>query len=105
MVRGIFTTAYAFPARAVSLAALQEIYVDAYGAEPFIRLVETPRVAVVRHSNFCDLAVATEPDGPIVVMSAIDNLVKGGAGQGLQNLNVAFGLPETTGLTFTGTLP
>ena len=105
MVRGIFTTAYAFPSRPVSANELRDIYEQAYGSEQFIRLVDTPRVAVVAHSNFCDLRVATDGEGTIIVTGAIDNLVKGGAGQAVQNLNVAFGWPEKLGLAFPGTLP
>ena len=105
MVRGIFTTAYAFPSRSVSDGELQEIYREAYDEEHFVRLVDNPRVAVVTHSNFCDISATTDGEGTIIVTSAIDNLVKGGAGQAVQNLNVAFGWPETLGLTFPGTMP
>jgi N-acetyl-gamma-glutamyl-phosphate reductase len=105
MVRGIFTTAYAFPAHPISAGELTALYDEAYGAEHFVRLVETPRVAVVAHSNFCDIHAATDGAGTIIINSAIDNLVKGGAGQGVQNLNVAFGWPEPLGLSFSGTLP
>lgn len=105
MVRGIFTTAYAFPSKALSPAELKALYEEAYGNEHFVRLVDTPRVAVVAHSNFCDLNAATDGEGTIIVTGAIDNLVKGGAGQAVQNLNVAFGLPEHLGLTFPGTMP
>ncbi len=105
MVRGIFTTAYAFTRSAVSAGELKEIYEAAYGGEHFIRLVDTPRVAVVAHSNFCDLSVATDGDGSVIITSAIDNLVKGGAGQAVQNLNLIFGWPEECGLTFPGTMP
>lgn len=105
LVRGIFTTAYAFPPRGVSQTELKAVYDEAYCSEFFVRLVDGPRVAVVSHSNFCDISVSTDGEDTIIVTSAIDNLVKGGAGQGVQNLNVAFGLPEQTGLTFPGTLP
>ncbi|MFL5732845.1 MAG: N-acetyl-gamma-glutamyl-phosphate reductase [Chloroflexia bacterium] len=105
MVRGIFTTAYAFPTRGISATELRTLYEDAYAQEHFVRLVDNPQVAVVAHSNFCDLSPQTDGQGTIIVTSAIDNLVKGGAGQGVQNFNVAFGLPEQTGLTFPGTLP
>jgi N-acetyl-gamma-glutamyl-phosphate reductase len=105
MVRGIFTTAYAFPLRAISEHELRALYKDAYGEERFIRLVDNPQVAVVAISNFCDLGPHTDGKGTVIVTGAIDNLVKGGAGQGVQNLNVAFGLPEETGLTFPGTMP
>jgi N-acetyl-gamma-glutamyl-phosphate reductase len=105
MVRGIFTTAYVFPPRPASKAQLHDIYEQAYQDEYFVRLVESPRVAVVTHSNFCDISAVTDGEGTIIVTSAIDNLVKGGAGQGVQNLNVAFGWPEKLGLTFPGTMP
>jgi N-acetyl-gamma-glutamyl-phosphate reductase len=105
MVRGIFTTAYAFPSQPVSAADLKLLYEEAYADAFFVRLVDTPRVVVVRHSNFCDLSATTDGNGTVIVTSAIDNLVKGGAGQAVQNLNVAFGLPEHTGLTFPGTMP
>ncbi|HUS13776.1 MAG TPA: N-acetyl-gamma-glutamyl-phosphate reductase, partial [Chloroflexia bacterium] len=105
MVRGIFTTAYAFPSRPVSAEELEALYTDAYADEPFVRLVDSPRVGVVAHSNFCDIHPATDGAGTIVVTSAIDNLVKGGAGQAVQNLNVAFGWPERIGLSFPGTQP
>jgi N-acetyl-gamma-glutamyl-phosphate reductase len=105
MVRGIFTTAYAFATRPITQANLTALYADAYGKERFVRLVDTPRVGVVSHSNYCDLNAATDGEGTIIITSAIDNLVKGGAGQGVQNMNVAFGWPEHTGLTFPGTLP
>src|SRR5205814_2267899 len=105
MVRGIFTTAYAFPERAVSQSELHEIYEQAYAQEYFVRLVDTPRVPVVTHSNFYDLNATTDGEGTVIVTGAIDNLVKGGAGQAVQNMNLAFGLPEQTGLTFPGTMP
>lgn len=105
MVRGIFTTAYVFPHKEVDKGELAAIYEEAYCKEHFVRLVDTPRVAVVSHTNFCDLNAATDSKGVIIVTSAIDNLVKGGAGQAVQNLNVAFGWPEHLGLEFSGTMP
>lgn len=105
MVRGIFTTAYAFPKRHISTSELRDLYSEAYSGEHFVRLVENPRVGVVTHSNFCDVSAATDGEGTIIATSALDNLVKGGAGQAVQNLNVAFGWPETLGLGFPGTMP
>ena len=93
------------PTAPVSQAELTRHIRGSYGNEHFVRLVETPRVAVVAHSNFCDLNAATDGEGTIIVTSAIDNLVKGGAGQAVQNMNVAFGWPEKLGLTFPGTMP
>jgi N-acetyl-gamma-glutamyl-phosphate reductase common form len=105
MVRGIFTTAYVFPDHPVSQAELDALYADAYEGAFFVRRSAAPRCAVVAHSNFCDLSAQTEGAGTIIVTSALDNLVKGGAGQGVQNLNCAFGWPEQTGLLFPGTHP
>ncbi len=105
MVRGIFTTAYAFLSTPLSQVELQSIYEDAYADEQFVRLVDNPRVGVVAHSNFCDLKAITDGEGAVIVTGAIDNLVKGGAGQAVQNLNAAFGWPEKLGLTFPGTMP
>ncbi len=104
LVRGIFTTAYAFLPEPISQEALAALYADHYAAEPFVRLVEQARSVYVAHTNFCDLSFACE-GRKVIVNSAIDNLVKGAAGQAVQNLNVMFGLPETLGLTFPGTHP
>jgi N-acetyl-gamma-glutamyl-phosphate reductase len=71
---------------------------DAYQHEPFIRLRESyPRTADVQRTNFCDIT-ARVVKSRIVVLSAIDNMVKGAAGQAVQNLNIMFGLPEAEGL-------
>ena len=105
MVRGIFTTAYAFPSKPVSAGELKALFEEAYADAHFVRLVDTPRVVVVQHTNFCDLNATTDGQGTVIVTSAIDNLVKGGAGQAVQDLNVAFGWPEHTGLNFPGTMP
>jgi N-acetyl-gamma-glutamyl-phosphate reductase len=78
----------------------------AYGNEPFVRLLpagEWPSVGAVRGTNYCDMAWAVEhSDAPakhLILVSAIDNLVKGAAGQAVQCMNVRLGLPETMGLT------
>ncbi len=107
LVRGIFTTAYLFPAAPIPPDRLREVYDVACAGEPFLRLrEETPRVAVVKGTNFCDVAVAASPDGrQVVVTTAIDNLVKGMAGQAVQNMNLLFGLPEIEGLSGPGMHP
>lgn len=103
MVRGIFTTAYA--RLDTSAGKIEDIYRKRYGKEKFVRLVDgSPRCAVVAGTNYCDIAVAAS-DGRVVIMTAIDNLVKGGAGQAVQSMNIALGFDETTGLTFPGTHP
>lgn len=104
MVRGIFTTAYAFLPQPITPKALSAVYEHYYAEEPFIRLVKQARSTVVAHTSYCDVSFACE-GRKVVVNSAIDNLIKGAAGQAVQNLNVMFGLPETMGLTYPGTHP
>lgn len=104
MVRGIFTTAYAFLEKRVSKDKLQKLYQETYKDSPFIRLVESPHVAVVAGTNYCDIGLYIQ-DKTIIVTSAIDNLVKGAAGQAVQNMNLMFNLPETAGLEFPGMHP
>lgn len=100
--RGILETIYFRMARPVSGAEILAIYQEQYAAEPFVRLYEeghVPDLHAVRRTNFCDIGVVADPhSGRCVVVSAIDNLVKGAAGQAIQNLNLALGLPETAGL-------
>lgn len=104
MVRGIFTTAYVFLDQSISHGDLSEIFMQYYAQEVFIRLVEQARSAVVTHSNYCDISFACDRH-KVIITSAIDNLIKGAAGQAVQNMNVMFDLPEQMGLTFPGTHP
>jgi len=78
----------------------------AYGGAPFIRLLrdEPPRVGAVAGSNFCDIGWQVK-DGTVAVMTALDNLVKGMAGQAVQNMNLALGFLESEGLLHAGTYP
>ncbi len=98
--RGILTTIYAQAAVRMSDSTLREMLHDFYADEPFVRMAETPpTVKNVRGSNYCDLFAAyDERTNHIVAVSAIDNLVKGAAGQAVQNMNLMFGWPETAGL-------
>jgi N-acetyl-gamma-glutamyl-phosphate reductase len=100
--RGILETIYF---RAAGLANVQEllaVYEKRYAAEPFIRLYNpghTPDLRAVARTNFCDIGVTLDAaTGRAVVVSAIDNLVKGAAGQAVQNMNLMLGFPETEGL-------
>jgi N-acetyl-gamma-glutamyl-phosphate reductase len=100
--RGILETIY-FRARGVTSAEdLLGIYEKRYASEPFIRLYEpghVPDLRGVARTNFCDLGVTVDAKtGRAVVVSAIDNLVKGAAGQAIQNMNLMLGFPETEGL-------
>ena len=98
--RGILVTAYALGAEGVDDAGLKAAYHDFYRDEPFVRVVDAPpAVKQVRGSNFCDVFVAHDArTGRVVALSVLDNLVKGAAGQAVQNMNLMFGLPERTGL-------
>ena len=104
MVRGIFTTAYIFLKEEISHEKMKKIYLETYKNSPFIRLVDQSRTAVVAGSNYCDIAFYVKGN-KLIVTSAIDNLVKGAAGQAIQNMNIMFGLPEITGLQFPGLHP
>ena len=102
MDRGILSTIYATPAASVSNEMLAELYRDFYMAEPFVRVLTNgnlPSTAFVRGSNFCDIAPLVDArTGRIIIVSAIDNLIKGASGQAVQNMNLVCGFPETTGL-------
>ncbi|MGB5335964.1 MAG: N-acetyl-gamma-glutamyl-phosphate reductase [Woeseiaceae bacterium] len=96
--RGIHVTLQAKAKQAISEAALREVFTSAYDASPFVEIVSgTPRLKNVVASNMCHLSVASDGDS-VVVMSAIDNLVKGAAGGAVQWMNRLWDLHETTGL-------
>ena len=100
IARGILSTAYARAARPTTSAELTQILRAAYEAERFVRVVDSPdevSIARVVRTNTCVLGVACEGTR-VVVVSAIDNLVKGAAGQAIQNMNLMLGLPEETAL-------
>jgi N-acetyl-gamma-glutamyl-phosphate reductase len=100
MDRGILSTIYVTPKRGADLAGA---YAAAYKDEPFVRVFphgQVPSTGQVLGSNYCFIGWKDDPrTGRAVIVSAIDNLVKGASGQAVQNLNLMFGLPETTGLT------
>ena len=81
-------------------AALAAIYERAYAGATFVRLTGSalPEIKHVAHTNFCDIGWRVDPSGRAVLVSVIDNLVKGAAGQAIQNMNVMLGIDETTGL-------
>jgi N-acetyl-gamma-glutamyl-phosphate reductase len=100
MQRGILATSHVRPTRPVSQADLDGLYAEAYADEPFVQVVgEAPSTAQVRGSNDARVHIRLiERTGRIVVVSVIDNLVKGSAGQAVQAFNIVHGLPETAGL-------
>ncbi|MCE8425795.1 MAG: N-acetyl-gamma-glutamyl-phosphate reductase [Candidatus Methanoperedens sp.] len=99
-VRGILTTAHIFVKKQLCEEDVSKIYRDFYEDKPFIRLIKgIPMPRNVRGSNFCDIGFEIEKDSDrIVIISAIDNLVKGASGQAIQNMNLMFGIDEITGL-------
>jgi len=102
MNRGILITAYAILAKTVSYDEVKAIYDKYYAGEQFVRVLEkdvTPQTRWVEGSNFVDVNFKIDTrTNRIVMMGAMDNVVKGAAGQAVQNMNLLFGLPENTGL-------
>ena len=102
MARGELCTSYVKLAGKTAAADLRAALAEAYKDAPFVRVVEDgtiPATQHVRGSNYCHIGVfADRLPGRAIVVSAIDNLVKGSAGQALQNFNLMFGFVETTGL-------
>ncbi len=105
VARGIFASIYAESKNELTEAELRKIFADYYRESFFVRLVNgSPDINWVKTTNFCDIGFAARGK-QIVVFSAIDNLVKGAAGQAVQNMNLMFGLDEKTGLMLVGTNP
>ena len=103
--RGIFVSAYFETKDEVSLDYLEKKYSAFYEQSSFVRVVAgSPDINWVKNTNFCDIGFAVKGK-QVVVFSAIDNLVKGAAGQAVQNMNLMFGLDERTGLVFAGSNP
>ena len=100
--RGILETIYLRTAEACSAQRILAAYEDRYRGEAFVRLYEPgtlPDLRCVRHTNYCDIGFRHDAgSGRIVVVSVIDNLVKGAAGQAVQNMNLMLGFEETEGL-------
>ncbi|MGB8993145.1 MAG: N-acetyl-gamma-glutamyl-phosphate reductase [Desulfobaccales bacterium] len=109
MSRGILGTLYANLTEPRSEGDLRELYLKFYEGHPFVRLHPAgtlPDTRDVRGSNFCDLALRVDRKGRrVIVLSAIDNLTKGAAGQAVQNFNLMAGFPETLGLETAPFLP
>lgn len=113
LVRGILLTAHCFLKERVAERDLWGIYREAYGDEPFVRLVRDrrgvyryPEPKILAGSNFCDIGFEVDPESSrVVIIAAIDNLVKGAAGNAVQAMNVMCGFDERAGLRFTGLHP
>jgi len=98
--RGILATIYVRVAPGTTEEALGTLYERAYTGATFVRLVGSslPEIKHVAHTNFCDLGWRIDPSGRAILVSVIDNLLKGASGQAVQNMNVMLGLDERTGL-------
>ena len=109
LTRGIISTIYTNLLPQVGLERLRDAYMSMYGKEPFIRLYshgETISTTDVRGSNFCNISLNIDPrTEKLIVISVIDNLVKGQAGNALQNMNIMMGIEETAGLMHPGNFP
>lgn len=109
VIRGIITTLHCFPTKEITPGEVQLMYKDQYRDEPFIRVLdegEIPRLSSVRGSNFCHIGCfEIDENGRLVVVSAIDNLVKGASGVAVQNMNLMCGFPETKSLDAVGLHP
>lgn len=112
-VRGVLATGHAFVMRTVDDKELWRTYRAAYGGEPFVRIVHEsdgihrePEPKILGGSNYCEVGFANDPHaGRVVALAALDNLMKGAAGNAVQCLNVRAGYPETAGLEFLGLHP
>lgn len=100
--RGILSTIYATLIEPKSEEELYSIYRDFYQNEPFVRIQSAlPELHHVTHTNLCDIGLRVDERGErVVIVSVIDNLIKGAAGQAVQNMNLLFGFNENEGLTF-----
>lgn len=113
LVRGVLCTAHCFLRETLQERDLWKLYREAYNAEPFIRIVKDrtgvyryPEPKILAGTNFCDVGFERDPrSNRVVVISALDNLMKGAAGSAVQAMNVMLGWEETKGLEFVGLHP
>jgi N-acetyl-gamma-glutamyl-phosphate reductase len=102
LTRGILSTIYASLKKTLSTAELIDLYKKFYGEEKFVRILRKgayPNVSSVKGTNFCDIGISVdERTNRVIILSAIDNLVKGASGQAVQNMNIMCGLRENTAL-------
>ncbi len=105
MTRGMESTIYASLAAGADAEQIRQCLAEAYAGKPFVRLLPKgrfPDTLHVKGTNFCDIGFVADPgSGRLILMSTIDNLVKGAAGQAVQNMNLMFGFDETAGLDGT----
>lgn len=108
MIRGILSTTYITLKSGINVKKVVEIFKKFYNAHPFVRILEEklPNTKFVTGTNYIDIAVRIdERNGRLIIISALDNLIKGASGQAVQNMNLAFGLAEDRGLKFKPIYP
>lgn len=109
MNRGILNTIYAELRERVSTSDLIDLYKEFYSGEEFVRIYKAgtvPAVSSVRGSNYCDIGLTVDGGtGRVIIVSAVDNLIKGAAGQAIQNMNLMCGLSENSGLKLVSLFP
>ena len=107
--RGILSTIYADLNAEITASALFDLYESFYGNEQFVRICKPgtlPNISSVSGSNNCDIGIVVDGrTGRVIIVSAIDNLVKGASGQAVQNMNIMCGLPEGAGLNHISLFP
>lgn len=98
--RGIYSTIHATVKGGITEETIKKAYETSYEEKPFIRLLSPaiPEMKDVIHTNFCDIGFKLNEGNSLILFSTIDNLVKGAAGQAIQNMNIMFGLDQTEGL-------
>lgn len=105
VARGIFASIYVEAKQEMTEDDVRKVFTDFFSDAFFVRIVKgSPDINWVKNTNFCDIGFATR-GRQLVVFTALDNLVKGAAGQAVQNMNLMFGLDETTGLMLVGSNP
>jgi len=113
MVRGVLATSHVFLNKEISEKEIWQIYREEYHSEPFMRIVKEargiyryPEPKLLVGSNYCDVGFELDPNSNrLVVISAIDNLMKGASGQAVQAMNIMYGFEETLALEFSGLHP
>jgi N-acetyl-gamma-glutamyl-phosphate reductase len=99
--RGILSTMYVRVADTLTEEQARAVYEEMYANESFVRVLPAGQLATIAHTshtNMCTISVSLAQPGLLIVLSSLDNLVKGAAGQAIQNMNVMFGIDETEGL-------
>lgn len=108
VTRGILSTVYGKLKKLLSTDDILEVYREFYRSEYFVRVLPAgmhPQLKWVAGTNFCDIGVTVDRAGRVVIISVIDNLIKGASGQAVQNINIICGFPETTALEGPGVYP